>query len=118
MGNRNHSRSKDSDWIGLMDDPAVYITPARYAAPLRVYESSSMGAKSTRTLERQTMKTKAEALNLKRSSKWLSGLRPTKEAGRNPKDELGDLKVPLDLLSGPAQVLQAMCMDDGNIKYG
>jgi hypothetical protein len=63
-------------------------------------------------------RTKAEALNLKRSSKWLSGLRPTTEEGSNPKDELGDLKVPLDLLSGPAQVLQAMCMDDGNIKYG
>lgn len=55
---------------------------------------------------------------LPRSTKWISGLRPTNEVGSNPKDELGMLKVPLGLVSPTASVLQALCMQDGSEKYG
>lgn len=55
---------------------------------------------------------------LPRSSKWVSGLRPTTEVGSNPKDELGILKVPLGLVSPVANTLQAVCMQDGLEKYG
>jgi hypothetical protein len=55
---------------------------------------------------------------LPRSKNWVSGLRPTTEIGSNPKDELGMLKAPLALLSEPAGILQAFCMQDGLEKYG
>lgn len=57
-------------------------------------------------------------MTLKRSDKWVSGLRPTAEEGSNPKDELGMLKVPLALVSPTASVIQALCMADGEAKYG
>lgn len=55
---------------------------------------------------------------LPRSSKWVSGRRPTTESGSNPKDELGMMKVPLDLVSDVALCIEALCMADGDEKYG
>ena len=49
---------------------------------------------------------------------WKSGLRPTDEVGINPKDRLGAAKVPLRHVNVTSQVLQALCMDDGSVKYG
>jgi hypothetical protein len=54
---------------------------------------------------------------LKASPNWTSGLRPTAK-GVNPKDALGYAKVPLHLVPETGIILQAVCMDDGNIKYG
>jgi hypothetical protein len=46
------------------------------------------------------------------------GIRPTNEAGMNPKDIYGHAKVPLSLNSPPAQVLMAIGKKVGAIKYG
>jgi hypothetical protein len=54
----------------------------------------------------------------RRSKGFINGLRPTTEEGTNPKDQFGVEKVPLALIPGTAQVLQAMCMGDGAEKYG
>lgn len=63
------------------------------------------------------MTTESKPYELKRSPNWTSGLRPTAK-GVNPKDAIGNLKVPMHLVPVPSMVLQALCMDDGNVKYG
>lgn len=55
---------------------------------------------------------------LKPSPGWTSGLRPSAEVGINPKDIIGSAKVPMHLIPVTSIILQAYCMDDGNIKYG
>lgn len=55
---------------------------------------------------------------LKPANTWVSGLRPTDQEGVNPKDKFGSAKVPLHLVPTTSLVCQAICMDDGNIKYG
>lgn len=47
----------------------------------------------------------------------ISGLRPTKQRGTNPKEEFGFVKVPLSLVPSSAAVFMAMGMKDG-MKYG
>ena len=49
---------------------------------------------------------------------WTSGLRKTDQEGINPKDRFGSAKVPLHLVPPTSIIIQAICMDDGNIKYG
>ncbi len=55
---------------------------------------------------------------LKRAKNWVSGLRNSDKKGVNPKDQLGAAKVPMHLVSPAATIIEALCMDDGNIKYG
>jgi hypothetical protein len=55
---------------------------------------------------------------MKRSEKYVSGLKYTGEQGTNPKDELGTLKTPLALVSPTAATIMAICMADGEEKYG
>lgn len=55
---------------------------------------------------------------LERAKNWVSGLRNADKVGVNPKDQLGAAKVPMHLVPPASTILQALCMDDGNIKYG
>lgn len=55
---------------------------------------------------------------LQKSPNWVSGLQNADKIGVNPKDALGSAKVPLHLVPAASKILQAVCMDDGNIKYG
>lgn len=55
---------------------------------------------------------------LERAKNWVSGLRNADKIGINPKDALGAAKVPMHLVPPSSTILQAFCMDDGNIKYG
>jgi len=55
---------------------------------------------------------------LKAASNWVSGLRNASRVEINPKDALGAAKVPMHLVPPASTILQALCMDDGNIKYG
>lgn len=55
---------------------------------------------------------------LKHSPNWTSGLRNADVVGVNPKDALGSAKVPLHLIPSTSLICQAICMDDGDIKYG
>lgn len=55
---------------------------------------------------------------LQRAKNWVSGLRNSDKKGVNPKDQLGAAKVPMHLVAPAANIIEALCMDDGNIKYG
>jgi len=55
---------------------------------------------------------------LQRTKGYASGLRPTTQEGLNPKDSSGSLKVPLLNVTSTAKVLTAICMQDGEERYG
>jgi Domain of unknown function (DUF5664) len=55
---------------------------------------------------------------MKPKPKIISGLRPTKEKGTNPKDNYGILKMPYGAVSPVAETLLALCMGHGAAKYG
>ena len=57
-------------------------------------------------------------MTTKRSNKWASGLRPTSQKGINPKEEHGIAKVPLGYVPPTLEVLAALGMKEGAIKYG
>jgi len=49
---------------------------------------------------------------------YVSGLRPTKETGTNPKDAFGDAKVPLGYVAPSSLFFQAQAMSIGAPEYG
>jgi len=53
-----------------------------------------------------------------RAPGYVSGLRPVAENSVNPKDGLGDLKVPLGVVPATAEVFTAIGMGNGAGKYG
>jgi|SRR5215831_3114352 len=55
---------------------------------------------------------------LQKAKGYASGLRPTTQEGMNPKDNSGSQKVPLMNVTSTAKVLTAICMADGEQKYG
>lgn len=64
------------------------------------------------------LEVKSKPWVLSRAKNWVSGLRNSDKKGVNPKDQLGAAKVPMHLVPAPAIIIEALCMDDGNIKYG
>ncbi len=105
--------SKDDYRHGDLDDTPEPYSSGGYAKDLREDKDQKMAEPTEK--ERIGL---GKPWILKAASNWVSGLRNADKKGINPKDALGAAKVPMHLVPPASTILQALCMDDGNIKYG
>jgi len=104
MGKRVRTKRKADNRIRSSNDGIIYRTANDPKATLRMAPCASVAQDPPWVL--------------KPAKNWVSGLRNADKKGINPKDALGAAKVPMHLVPPASTILQALCMDDGAIKYG
>src|SRR6185369_1258718 len=100
------------------DDCNLSDPPDHPPQNLRTDKDQTMDQETPTPTYRMTAPSGEKPWILKRASNWVSGLRNADRVGINPKDALGAAKVPMHLVPSASIICQALCMDDGNIKYG
>lgn len=121
---RNRFRPSDNYRSRYIHDRPKHHTPTHSEADIRTDKDQEMATIKGRPEPGAIVQmvdgeaTWTKPWILKRASNWVSGLRNSDRVGINPKDALGAAKVPMHLVPPASTILQALCMDDGAIKYG